>query len=103
MSATDTPNYLHCEKLERVHTIELPPAYWSDHDDRCTSLDDPIVEPGRRGNVKVTLSDRDLHELYNSAEHFATTDFGYDAQEWFGLKASARATMRRIETYWAAS
>jgi hypothetical protein len=100
-TSTDTPNYLNTPKMERVHTLEVPPAFWSDHDDRCTSLDDPIVGAGKNGTVKLTISDRDLDELHSSADHFSTTEFMEDEQFYFGLKASARATMRRIEAYWS--
>ena len=100
MSPTDTPNYLNCEKHERVHTLELPPAYWEDHDAVGTSLDDPIVEDGKRGLVKVTLSDRDLDEVYSRAEWCVGADFCSEPEFWIGLKSSARATMRRIEKYW---
>ena len=82
----------------RIHTIDVPPFYWDDHRRAYTSDDDPIVEEGPRGKVRVTLSHRDLLELRSRADY--TADYAEGNDGWtLGLRSSARATRRAIDRY----
>lgn len=87
------------ETHPRIHTLEIPPRYWDDHRRACTSEDEPIVEEGSRGKVRVTLSERDLDELHSRALYTTVAEYQPPA-DWIGLKASARATVRAINRYW---
>lgn len=85
-------------RQERVHTLDVPPRYWDDHRRALTSQDDPIEEPGPRGKVRVTLSDRDLFELRSRAADAIQAEW-YPVEAYVGLKASARATLRTVDRY----
>lgn len=82
----------------RIHSLEVPPVYWEDHRRALTMEDEPIVEPGTRGRVRLTLSERDLRELRSRADYTIVADY-QPPEDWFGLKASARATVRAIDRY----
>lgn len=81
--------------MSTTHTISIPPAFWSDHADRCVEREVPTVK-GKRGRIVVGLTGDEVADLYSDAIHYSHAgDFDFDGA--FGLASSARATRKAIE------
>lgn len=73
----------------------LPPTFYDDH----VSRDLPSGEEVRRtkSHVFVNLTDEERAELLSDARHYASPSMGFSA-DYPGLVASARATIKALET-----
>lgn len=82
----------------KTYTVTVPPVFFRDTV-KCDCFRDDFTEvevgKGSRLRIQATLTERDLDELHHRAEHYATSS-EYVA-EFFGLVASARATVKAID------
>ena len=74
--------------------VDLPPVFYDDHVARELPAGRELKRTKRLVTVQLSLADFD--ELMNDAEHYAHADgpSGYDGET--GLRASARATIKRL-------
>jgi hypothetical protein len=78
------------------YTIKVPACFYDDHDSRELPTPREISRTSR--TVTVAVSDPNLAELLNDAEHYADRDGPTAADpEYAGLRKSARATVRAIK------
>lgn len=76
-----------------THTIKVPKAFWDDHLQR-ECVDDTYEVRELKWHFVLTLSERDLLDLYQDAWFYASeSDLDF---ELMGLKSSARATRNAI-------
>jgi len=76
------------------HTIIVPPVFFDDTVNCMCFRDDYTAEltgTGRRAKMRVTMSSRDIAELDNRAEHYAS-----EPEYELGIRASARATIAAL-------
>ena len=76
--------------------IRIPTVFFIDHEERA--LDTPVVVKETKTHFYIDSADPAIHNLYSDAE-FYCDPYGPDADGLFGLKASARATMRALKPY----
>lgn len=84
--------------LPAVHKLELPRRFYEDHEDR--ELPSGHAVSRSASSVIVEVTDDELKEIRADASHYdwMWTNGGME-KEYFGLCMSARATVRRIDTY----
>ena len=81
--------------MTTTHRLEIPPAFWADHADRCVEREVPAAK-GRNGRIVVELTDDEVADLHSDAIHYSNpNDFDFDGA--LGLSMSARATRKAVE------
>lgn len=77
-----------------THTVKVPKSFWIDHQDR-DCVDDEFTCRELTKHYVLTLTTRDLLELFDDAHHYAVSagEYGWEMQ-W--LISSARATKQAI-------
>lgn len=79
----------------KTYTVTVPPVFWRDAS-RYGGFRDDFAEvevgPKSRRKVKATVTGRDLRDLHDRAKHYA-----WHPEYDFGLKASARATVKALD------
>lgn len=73
-----------------TYTIEVPPAFYEDHADRCDNTTGTVVKRMAR-HLVVEMQKHEIGDLYSDACHYSSIS-EYD----FGLCSSARATKKRL-------
>jgi hypothetical protein len=80
--------------LGKTYTVTVPPVFFRDTV-KCDCFRDDFTEvevgKGSRLRIQATLTKRDLQDLHHRAKHYA-----WHPEYDFGLKASARATVKAI-------
>lgn len=77
--------------------IELPPVFYDDHVDRA--LPAGTLVGANRNGYKIRCTEEELREIYSDAKYYAWLGTQELGREYMGLVSSARATVRRIDTY----
>jgi hypothetical protein len=76
--------------------VRVPAAFFRDHDERdCEPYCEPVKKSSRY--VWLRLDDPGLDELLDDARHYADPTWVMESG-YFGLKRSAVATVKAIET-----
>lgn len=76
-----------------MKTVKLPAVFWRDHYERDLPSGRLLKET--RSEVTIEATDAELAEILHDAEHYADK-YGPDGEGLSGLKASARATIKRL-------
>ena len=76
--------------------IELPSAFY---DDLIGDGPGGTIVSASRSGYKIRCTEEELQEIYSDAKHYAWLGTQELGREGIGLVSSARATVRRIDTY----
>jgi hypothetical protein len=78
-------------------TISVAPRFWYDHKDRGCSPTAEVIKYTEK-NVTVLLDEQAWSDLYSDAEYYGGSDGNWFGGDYRGLVASARSTLRKMQS-----